>query len=230
MKLRDKVVIITGGANGIGKGLAGVFVREGAKVVVVDKDKSSLSSVAANLQVQAKAVDVRRPAGLDEAAQETVKQFGRIDIWINCAGIQIAPSDLESVSPHRLTELFEVNVFGYFYGCQAALRQMKLQNEGLIVNINSTAGLGGKSGLSAYCASKFAVKGLTESAREELKGTNISVYQVFPGGVQTDIYHEKVPDDFDMYMPIDYLVARVMDNLKQDIPVADLVVRRPSLA
>ena len=110
-----------------------------------------------------------------------------------------------------------------------AIKQMRLQGEGLIININSTAGLNGKPGLSAYVSSKYAIKGRSESIREELKGTDIKLYQVFPGGMQTDIYHEKVPDDINAYMSIEFAIDKVMSNLKSEQPEVDLIIYRPNV-
>ena len=105
---------------------------------------------------------------------------------------------------------------------------MKKQNSGQIININSTAGLSGKPQLSAYVSSKFAIKGLSETIREEVKETNIQVYQIFPGGMQTDIYHEKMPADINEYMLVDYAIEKVISNFKQDRPELDLVIKRPT--
>ena len=162
----------------------------------------------------------------------TVKQrffdkYHQIDIWLNNAGIQIAPSLVEDVNIKKLHYLFDVNFFGYFYGCQVALSYMKRKNEGLIININSTAGLEGKPEISAYSSSKFAIKGLTESIRKELKESSIQVFGVFPGGMKTDIYKEKYPEDINEYMDVDYAVKKVIDNLKLDKPEIDLVIKRP---
>ena len=104
---------------------------------------------------------------------------------------------------------------------------MKISGVGTIININSTAGLSGKPGLSAYVSSKFAIKGMTESLREELKDTAIQVYQIFPGGMKTDIYKEKVPSDIDNYMDVSYAIEKVIDNFKLPEPELDLVIKRP---
>jgi short-subunit dehydrogenase len=104
---------------------------------------------------------------------------------------------------------------------------MKRQNSGLIININSTAGLDGKAGLSAYSSSKFAIKGLTESIRKELAETNIKIYGIFPGGMQTDIYKEKYPSDISEYMLVDDVANKVIINLKSDIPEHDQIIKRP---
>lgn len=154
--------------------------------------------------------------------------MGHIDIWINNAGVQIAPSLVESVDRDKLRQLFDVNFFGYFYGSQVALQWMKPRSEGVIININSTAGLDGKPELSAYSASKFAVKGLTESLRKENVNTGVKAYGVFPGGMQTDIYKEKVPSDIAEYMQVEPVAKKVIENLKQEKSEEDLVIKRPA--
>ena len=171
--------------------------------------------------------DVTSFEDIKKLADYAVEKYGKIDCWINNAGIQIAPSLVEEVDMQKLHHLFDVNFFGYFYGCQVALSQMKKQGNGIIININSTAGLDGKPGISAYASSKFAIKGLTESIRREIKDTEIKIYGVFPGGMQTDIYKEKYPEDLQDYMKVEVAVDKVMANLKLDIPEVDLVIKRP---
>ncbi len=83
-----------------------------------------------------------------------------------------------------------------------------------------------KPGLSAYVSSKFAIRGLTESLRAELNGSNIQAHGISPGGMQTEIYREKYPADFGDYMPVEYAVDRVMTNLKSSEPELDLIIRR----
>lgn len=156
------------------------------------------------------------------------EKYGRIDCWINNAGIQIAPSLVEETNIKKLHYLFDVNFFGYFYGCQIALSYFKKQKSGVIININSIAGLEGKPGISAYVSSKFAIKGLTESIRKEVKDLDIKVYEMFFGGIQTDIYKEKYPDDFKDYMKVDSVVEKVMVNLKSENPEIDFVIKRPN--
>jgi len=105
---------------------------------------------------------------------------------------------------------------------------MKQQDVGgAIINISSTASLSGKPGLSAYVSSKFAIKGLSETLREELKDTDIKVYQIMPGGMKTDIYHEKVPTDIDQYMDVSYAINKVEKNFASDTPELDLIIKRP---
>ncbi|MDP1743461.1 MAG: SDR family oxidoreductase [Candidatus Amesbacteria bacterium] len=228
MDLQNKVVVITGGCQGFGKALAKAFVKSNSKVIISSNVKLSLSVAASELNIDSFLSDVTKPEELSVLGEYAVKKYGHIDIWINNAGIQIAPSPVENVDVQKLRRLFDINFFGYYYGCQTAISIMKGQNTGLIININSTAGLDGKSGLSAYSSSKFAIKGLTESIRKELAETNVKIYGVYPGGMQTDIYKEKYPSDISEYMLVDDVANKVITNLKSDIPEHDQIIKRPS--
>ncbi len=195
-------------------------------MVISSNDKVTLLEVAHELNVDSFVCDVTSFNNVKALAGYTVNKFGRIDMWINNAGIQIAPSNIEDVDIQKLYKLFEINFFGYFYGCKAVLPILHAQNSGAIVNINSTAGLDGKPELSAYVSSKFAVKGLTLTLREELKGNNIQVYGIHPGGMKTEIYREKYPADFNGYMSVDDAIEKVMSNFAKPQPELDLIIRR----
>ena len=227
MNLKNKIVVITGGSHGFGKALAEAFKLEGAQIVISSHDKKALEIAANELSVDKFTADVTSTKDIKKLAKYTFDKYGVIDIWINNAGIQIAPSLMENVDIKKLQNLFNINFFGYFYGCQTALSYMKKQNSGLIVNVSSTAGLEGKPEISAYSSSKFAIKGLTESIRKELEGLNVNIYEVFPGGMKTDIYKEKYPDDLEEYMEVEQVAKKVVDNLKKESPEVDLIIRRP---
>ena len=229
MELKDKVIVITGGSKGFGKALARAFAIESARVVIGSHEEGELAKTAEELNVDYFTVDVTKPASVEALAAYVNQKYGGVDIWINNAGIQIAPSLVEDVDVKRLRNLYDINFFGYFYGCQTALRYMKKQDSGVIININSTAGLDGKPYISAYSSSKFAVKGLTESIRKELADSPVKIYSVHPGGMQTEIYKEKYPDDFDDYMSVEYAVEKVINNMKSAEPEQDLVIKRPNV-
>lgn len=228
MELKNKVVVITGGSEGFGKALAQAFVGEGVQVVISSNEKEKLELTAKELGADNFFADVTQLEDVKKLGEHVVSKYGQIDFWVNNAGIQIAPSLVEDIDVNKLHRVFEVNFFGYFYGCQTAIPYMKKQNSGAIININSTAGLDGKPGISAYSSSKFATKGLTESIRKELKDTNINVLAVFPGGMQTDIYKEKYPDDIKQYMEVGTVVEKVIENLKLTNPEQDLIIKRPT--
>lgn len=228
MLIKNKVVVITGGSHGLGKSLASQFVKEGCRVIISSENEEDLKQAAKELSVDYFLADVTVYDNLLDLGKYVFKKYGAIDIWINNAGIQIAPSVVEEVSIKKLRYLFEVNFFGYFYGCQVALRYMKKHGHGLIININSTAGLEGKPTLSAYTSSKFAIKGLTESIRGEIINSGIKIYAVYPGGIQTDIYKEKYPKDIKEYMIVDEVSEKIIKNLLSDKPKQDLIIRRTS--
>jgi NAD(P)-dependent dehydrogenase (short-subunit alcohol dehydrogenase family) len=228
MILKDKVIVITGGSQGFGKALASIFAHEGAKVVISSHDKENLEFTAKELSVDSFSADVSSFDEIKKLGKYAFDKYSRIDIWINNAGIQIAPSLVEDVDVEKLKHLFDVNFFGYFYGCQVALSYLKKQNNGSIININSTAGLEGKPEISAYSASKFAIKGLTESIRKEVKDLGVNIYGIYPGGMQTDIYKEKYPVDLKEYMLVDTVVQKVVENLKSDSPELDIIIKRPA--
>lgn len=230
VQLKDKIIVVTGASKGFGKALATAFQTVGARVVITSTNEAELHSAAEELSVDCFVADASSSEATQSLADYVIGKYGQIDIWVNNAGIQIAPSNLEVVDLGRLHDLFNLNFFGYFYGCAAALKDMKQRNSGMIININSTAGLSGKPGLSAYVSSKFAIKGMTESIRTELNDTDIQVMQIFPGGMQTDIYKEKVPADIDDYMSVDYAIDKVMSNLKLETPEQDLIIKRPTVA
>ncbi len=228
MILKDKIIVITGASQGFGKALAKALKQENAQVVISSHNKENLEVTAKELSVDCFLADVTSFDNVKKLGEYVVEKYGKIDFWINNAGIQIAPSFVEEINIEKLHSLFDVNFFGYFYGCQIALTQMKKQNSGVIININSTAGLDGKPRISAYSSSKFAIKGLTESIRHEIKDLNIKMLGVFPGGMQTDIYKEKYPDDLKDYMEAETVVEKVMTNLKSENPEVDFVIKRPS--
>lgn len=229
MDFNKSIVVLTGASRGFGKALAKAFTELGSIVILTSNEKQELEATANELSVDYFLADASSYEDTIKLAQYVESKYGKIDVWINNAGIQIAPSDIENVDINKLHKLFSINFFGYFYGCKVAVKAMKSRNSGLIININSTAGLIGKPGLSAYVSSKYAIKGMSESVREEIKDTNVKLFQIFPGGMQTDIYHEKVPEDINEYMSVDYAVQLFMKNLASDQPEQDLVIKRPNL-
>lgn len=228
MDFKDKVVVVTGGSKGFGKSLAKALIKAGATAIITSTNEPELKATAKEISSEYFVADASSYEETTATANYVTEKFGKIDVWINNAGIQIAPSNVEAVDVAKLQNLFTVNFFGYFYGCMVAVKAMKQQGKGTIININSTAGLSGKPRLSAYVSSKFAIKGLSESVREELKDTDITLYQIFPGGMQTDIYQVQVPADINEYMQVDYAIEKVMDNFRNESPEQDLVIKRPA--
>ena len=227
MELKNKVIVITGASKGLGKNLSQAFVAHGATVVMSGREQVSLEAAATAMEATAIAADVTKPEQVSNVAAEVIKKFGRIDIWINNAGIWFAHEPIEEIDWRRAHELFEVNFFGLVYGSQEAMLQMRKQGGGTIVNILSSSALDGRPLSSAYCASKFAADGFTKTLRYETEHDSITVIGVYPGGIKTELFHSNVPQDYDAYMEPHDVVSKIIGNLLQEKPELSLVIRRP---
>jgi len=227
MELSNKIVVITGGSKGLGKALAVSFIKEGSKVIISSRKKDELENTAKEIGATAIVADVTKGQEMKNLVDEVVKIFGRIDIWINNAGVWIHTSMAEDVDSKRFHDILEVNLFGVVYGSKFSLAQMKKQQEGTIVTILSTAGLEGKKYSSAYCSSKFAADGFMKSLRAENENTNIKVLNVYPGGIQTDFWREEMPPNISEYMNRETVTEKIISNLKQENPESNLIIKRP---
>jgi 3alpha(or 20beta)-hydroxysteroid dehydrogenase len=186
-RLDGKVALITGGARGMGKSHVRHFVAEGARVVFGDVLDDKGRYVADGLGPQSCRYvhhDVTSETGWATAVATATDVFGRLDVLVNNAGVL----RFASIAEMPLTEfrrILEVNAVGCWLGMKAVIEPMKAAGGGSIVNISSIEGLAGAAGLSAYSASKFAVRGMTKVAAQELGQFGIRVNSVHPGGVLT---------------------------------------------
>ncbi len=228
MNIQDKVVVITGSSKGLGKSLAYAFAEKGARVVVNARNKNELIEVANDVKVFPVVADVTKEEEVLALATTVINQYGRIDIWINNAGVWMPHAPIEEMDWKMVHDLMEVNLFGTIYGSRAALIQMRKQDSGMIVNIISTSGLQGRPDSSGYCASKYAARGFTESLRAETKNSNIKVIAVYPGGMKTHLFDEQKPSDIDKYMEPEFVADKILQNLMQDNPEEELIIKRPS--
>ncbi len=185
-RLDGKVALISGAARGIGEADARLFVAEGAKVVLGDVLDSEGEKAASKLGPNASYIhlDVTRPESWAEAVSHARERFGRLDVLVNNAGI-LRFESIEETSLETYEAVIRVNQIGAFLGMKAALPALRAAGGGSIVNISSTAGLEGMHGLVGYCASKFAVRGMTKVAALEFGADNIRVNSVHPGGTAT---------------------------------------------
>ncbi|MDD5068186.1 MAG: SDR family NAD(P)-dependent oxidoreductase [Candidatus Pacebacteria bacterium] len=222
--MKDKVVVITGGSRGFGRALAEVFIARGAKVIISSRDKKELEETADEIKATSVVADVTKEKEILNLRDEAVKRFGKIDYWINNAGIWFCFSTIEELDIPKVHDLMEVNLFGTMYGSRAALIQMKDQGFGTIVNIISVSGLRGRAKSSGYAATKYAVRGFTESLREACKETPIKVIAVYPGGMKTEIFHDKKPSDYDKFMDVESVAERTVMNLEAENPKEDLII------
>jgi 3-oxoacyl-[acyl-carrier protein] reductase len=196
MELKDARALITGGSKGIGRALAASLIGRGARVAVTARHADRLEATARELGALALPGDVSRQEDAERAVERTVEEFGGLDLLINnAAGTFYAP--LAEMDPERFRRVLEVNVTGAMLMARAAVPHFIRQNSGNIVNISSTAGYRGYPSGSAYVASKFALRGLTECWRAELRPHNVRVMLVSPSEVQTNFGRAAEPTDLD---------------------------------
>ncbi len=196
MRLKDKVAIITGGANGIGLSACKKFVAEGAKVIMADFDEQS-GNIQVNLlrelghEITFLKVDVTDRASVDLLVANTLKTYGTIDILINNAGIT-RDSMLLKMEPSDFQRVLDVNINGVFNCTQAVAPHFMEKSSGKIINTSSVTGVYGNVGQTNYAASKAAVIGMTKSWAKEFGRKGIQVNAVAPGFISTSMV-EKIP-------------------------------------
>jgi len=185
MDINNSNVLITGGSSGIGKETAKLFIGNGAKVVITGRDENKLNSVAAEIGAIPLQFDIGDLKSIPEKAKEALALLGgKIEVLINNAGIGVFPV-LGEITEQNLVDVYTTNVFGLALLTQEIVPVFKAQKHGNIINLGSTASLKGFARGTVYAASKFAVRGMTQSWQAELRKDNIRVCLVNPSEVTT---------------------------------------------
>ena len=189
LSFRDRTVLVTGASSGIGRATALAFADAGSNLVLVARRAQVLAKVAAEArklgaQTLVAATDVTDPAAVAACFRKAVRRFGTVDIVVNNAGVLI-PARVVDLRTADLQRMLDVNLIGALHVMQEAVKVMRRQGRGHVVNVGSLAGRRGFSPLGGYSATKFALVGLTEALRTELVGERINVSLVLPSVIDT---------------------------------------------
>jgi 3-oxoacyl-[acyl-carrier protein] reductase len=192
MKLKDKVALITGGGRGIGKAIALAYAREGAKIAICARTAAEIEQTLKEIHdIQAEAAgwpcDVSLEEPVKELAANMTRQFGKIDVLVNNAGVMTRPVPITDLEVKKWDYTMVVNLRGLFLVTQAVLPIMMKQRSGSIINLSSMIGRGAYANFIAYATSKWGVEGFTQTLAAEVKPYNIRANTVEPGVVATKL-------------------------------------------
>ena len=191
--LKDKVIVITGASSGIGRATARSFAERKCRLVVAARRMQPLNRAAAECtslggEAIAVQVDVSNSESVETLAQRALERYGRVDVWVNNAGVSLLSRvDEGPLEAHR--KVIETNLLGCLYGARFAVRIFRKQRIGTLINVSSATGYVGQPFMSAYVASKFGIRGLSECIRQELSDyPDIHVCTVLPGTTDTPFF------------------------------------------
>jgi NAD(P)-dependent dehydrogenase (short-subunit alcohol dehydrogenase family) len=195
----NRVVLITGAGSGIGRATALAFAREGAQVVIADRNELGVQETAAQIlknqgSALAMTCDVTAPESVQKLFQKIESEFGALDHAFNNAGIEGPSTEITEATIASWNEVLSVNLSGVFFCMKEELRLMRLKSQGTIVNCASIAGLRGFSGMAAYTASKHGVLGLTKAAALEAARYGVRITALCPGVVKTPMIERYTKD------------------------------------
>jgi NAD(P)-dependent dehydrogenase (short-subunit alcohol dehydrogenase family) len=208
-KLSERVAVVTGAANGIGRALALGLREKGCHLALVDRDRDGLARLQLELHaipnqeaITAHVADVADRSRMEAAANEVADAHGAVHLLINSAGVA-HEAPFQQISLDDWDHVLNANFWGVVLSCRCFLPYLAKADRAHIVNLSSLLGIVGMPGQSAYCATKFAVRGFSEALSEELRTTSVGMTVVYPGAVDTGIMRRGRGDDPEFLQRID---------------------------
>ena len=198
--LTDRVAVVTGGAQGIGRAIADRFRQSGAKVAIWDQDKARADETARAIDALAMVCDVTDAASINAALADTEATLGSVDIIANSAGITGPNAPVETYRDDDWRRVIEINLTGTYLINKAVIPGMKRKNYGRIINMASVAGKEGNANAAAYSASKAGVIGLTKALGKELAAFDIGVNCITPAAAKTAIFDQMTNEHIAMML------------------------------
>ena len=196
MKLKDKVIVVTGSTRGIGRAIAEACAEEGARVVISSREEAAVKLateefVKRGFSASGIAADVSLQQDLEKLLRHAIETWGRLDVWVNNAGLSGGYRPLDEMSAEEIAEIVDVNLTGTLRACRIVIPYFIQEGGGVLLNISGKGGRGDASPFTTvYAATKAAVSSLTKSLALENKDHPISIHSVLPSMVETDLLRD----------------------------------------
>jgi NAD(P)-dependent dehydrogenase (short-subunit alcohol dehydrogenase family) len=205
-EFENRVVVVTGAAGNLGRAVAEVFARHGARLALLDRDadgiEQTIEACSGQAAARAFACDLTDPSSVEQAGKAIVDAFGQIDVLANIAGGFAMGPRVQETEDRDWDFMMDLNLRSVFHCCRQMIPTMLASGGGRIVNVSARAAERGKARMGPYCASKAAVRTLTESLAAENRFENINVNCILPGTIDTPQNRESMPDqDFSHWVP-----------------------------
>lgn len=225
MKLTDNTILITGGASGIGRGLAEAFHKLGNKVIIAGRRKSLLDEVtAANPGMEGIELDINDPASIVRVSKTLISRYPTLNVLVNNAGIMPFDDAAGQIDDETMIGTITTNLMGPIRLTSALVEQLKSQPRSVIINNTSVLAFVPLAGNAVYSATKAALHSYSLSQRFTLRDTSVTVQEIAPPWVNTDLVHK---GDDPRAMPLDAFIAETMIGLATDVPEVIVEAIRP---
>ncbi|MBP6882432.1 MAG: SDR family oxidoreductase [Candidatus Levybacteria bacterium] len=218
--MKDKNIVIAGASSGLGRALAELLLANGANLFLLSRSIESSNKLDSAIKIPC---DFRDPKSI----QDAFSKINSVDIFINCVGVGLVKT-LENTTSDEVVNLLHTNLVGAIISSQEAYKKMIIQKSGHIINISSTSGIKSRPLETIYCASKWGMRGFTESLRLAAVEHKVRVTGVYPGGMKTDFWKINPDQNVDAFMDPEDVAEQIVHLLDSPISISpsELVIER----